>query len=181
VIADLPQKIVTCITFSLILYFMTNLRRTPEAFFIYILFSFTTLLSMSMVFRSIAALSRTVSQALAPAAVLILALILYTGFAVPVRDMVPWFRWINYIDPVAYGFESLMINEFRNKKIPCAAFVPSGPGYMDVSPEQKICSTTGAAAGANFVDGNTYLIINYQYDPAHLWRQVSSDVHATYC
>jgi hypothetical protein len=92
-----------------------------------------------------------------------------------------WFRWINYIDPVAYGFESLMINEFRNKKIPCAAFVPSGPGYMDVSPEQKICSTTGAAAGANFVDGNTYLIINYQYDPAHLWRQVSSDVHATYC
>jgi ATP-binding cassette subfamily G (WHITE) protein 2 (PDR) len=25
--------------------------------------------------------------------------------------MHPWFRWINYLDPVAYAFESLMINE----------------------------------------------------------------------
>lgn len=171
-IADLPQKIVTAVAFNIVLYFMTNLRRTPEAFFIYMLFSFTVVLSMSMVFRTIGALSRTVSQAMAPSAVLILGLVLYTGFAVPVRDMVPWFRWINYIDPVAYGFEALMINEFRNRQIPCSAFVPTGPGYLGVSPEQKICSTTGAAAGADFVDGNTYLTVNYQYDPSHLWRQV---------
>jgi ATP-binding cassette subfamily G (WHITE) protein 2 (PDR) len=168
-IADLPQKIVTCITFSLVLYFMTNLRRTPEAFFIYMLFSFITGLSMSMVFRLIGALSRTISQALAPAAVLVLALVLYTGFAVPIRDMVPWFRWIIYINPVAYGFEAVMINELRNRKIPCGKFVPSGPDYSDVSPEQRICSTTGAAAGADFVDGNTFLIVNYGYGPAHLW------------
>jgi ABC-type multidrug transport system permease subunit len=52
-------------------------------------------------------------QAMAPAAIFILALVIYTGFAIPTRDMHPWFRWINYLDPVAYGFEALMINEVR--------------------------------------------------------------------
>jgi ABC-type multidrug transport system permease subunit len=48
---------------------------------------------------------------MAPAAIFILALIIYTGFAIPIIDMHPWFRWINYLDPVAYAFEALMINE----------------------------------------------------------------------
>lgn len=50
-------------------------------------------------------------QAMAPAALFILGLVLYTGFTIPVRDMHPWFKWISYIDPVAYAFEALMINE----------------------------------------------------------------------
>jgi ATP-binding cassette subfamily G (WHITE) protein 2 (PDR) len=66
---------------------------------------------MSMIFRSIGALSRSLAQAQAPAAVFILALIIYTGFAIPTGNMRPWFRWINYLDPVAYGFEALMVNE----------------------------------------------------------------------
>jgi ABC-type multidrug transport system permease subunit len=48
---------------------------------------------------------------MAPAAVFILALVIYTGFAIPTRDMHPWFRWLNYINPVGYAFEALMINE----------------------------------------------------------------------
>lgn len=103
-ICDLPNKIATAIFFNLTLYFLTNLRRTPSAFFTFLLFSFTVVLTMSMVFRSIGALSRSLSQAMAPAAVFILALIIYTGFTIPTRDMHPWFRWINYLDPVRYPF-----------------------------------------------------------------------------
>lgn len=51
---------------------------------------------------------------MAPAAVFILALVIYTGFAIPTRGMHPWFRWINWIDPVAYAFEALMINEVHH-------------------------------------------------------------------
>jgi len=67
---------------------------------------------MSMIFRSIAALSRQFVQAMTPAAVIMVGLIVYTGFAIPVNKMRGWSRWINYIDPIAYGFESLMVNEF---------------------------------------------------------------------
>jgi ATP-binding cassette subfamily G (WHITE) protein 2 (PDR) len=189
-ICDLPNKIGTCIVFSLTLYFMTNLRRTPGHFFVYFLYSFVCTLTMSMYFRSIASLSRTLSQAMAPAALFILALVIYTGmlntpilytvtnstiysgFAIPTRDMHPWFRWLNYLDPVAYGFEALMINEFHNRQIPCSQFVPAGPTYEDVSSAQRICSTTGAAAGANFVDGDTYLAVNFQYYASHQWRNL---------
>ena len=55
---------------------------------------------------------------MAPAAVIILALIIYTGFAIPITYMHPWFRWINYLDPVSYAFEALMINEVRMLWLP---------------------------------------------------------------
>ena len=86
-ICDLPNKIGTSVFFNLTLYFMTGLRRTPSAFFIFYLFSFTCVLTMSMFFRSVAAMSRTLSQAMAPAAVTMLGLIIYTGFAVPIRGL----------------------------------------------------------------------------------------------
>ena len=171
-ICDLPNKLTTSLLFNLTLYFMTNLRRTPSAFFTFYLFSFTCVLAMSMFFRTIAATSRTLSQALAPAAILILALIIYTGFTVPIGNMHPWFRWINYIDPVAYAFESLMINEFHNRRFPCTTFVPAGPGYDSVAPDQHICSTVGAVAGSNYVEGDAYILQSFQYVRPHLWRNL---------
>lgn len=110
-ICDLPNKILCSVFFNLALYFMTGLRRTPGAFFTFLLFSFVAVLNMSMFFRSIASMSRSLAQAMAPAAIFILALIIYTGFTIPIADMHPWFRWINYVDPVAYVFEALMINQ----------------------------------------------------------------------
>jgi ATP-binding cassette subfamily G (WHITE) protein 2 (PDR) len=169
-IADLPNKVGVTLIFDFIVYFMSNLRRTPENFFVFLLFTFTCTCTMSMLFRSIAALSRTLAQAMAPAAVFILALIIYTGFAIPTRDMHPWFRWINYIDPVAYAFEALMVNEFHNRRMDCSQFIPAGAEYLNSSPSERVCATTGAAAGADFVDGDTWLRVNYQYEYSHLWR-----------
>jgi ABC-type multidrug transport system permease subunit len=124
---------------------------------------------MSMAFRTIGNLSRVVSQAMAPSAVLILVLVTYTGFTIPMRDMRPWFRWINYLNPVAYGFES-DDKRILWQKMPCTQFVPIGPGYFNVTLDQRICSTTGAVAGADFVDGDTYLRINFKYEDSYLWR-----------
>ena len=55
---------------------------------------------MSAVFRTMAAVTKTVSQAMALSGVLILAIVVYTGFTVPVSYMHPWFGWIRYINPV---------------------------------------------------------------------------------
>ncbi|KAL9127279.1 MAG: hypothetical protein Q9217_003814 [Psora testacea] len=171
-ICDLPSKIGTSIFFNLTLYFMTNLRRTPSAFFTYYLFSFLCVLAMSMFFRSIAAMSRTLAQAMAPAAVLILALVIYTGFAVPIRDMHPWFRWINYIDPVAYAFESLMINEFHNRDFSCTNFVPTGSSYANVSPDERVCNTVGSRPGQDYVNGDAFINTSFSYYHSHLWRNL---------
>jgi ATP-binding cassette, subfamily G (WHITE), member 2, PDR len=109
---------------------------------------------------------------MAPAAILILAIVIYTGFALPVPNMRGWGRWINYLDPVAYGFESLMINEFfgRNFTCPPTSFVPMGSSYANASALEHVCSAVGAIAGSNIVQGAAYIESSYQYVPSHKWR-----------
>lgn len=96
---------------------MSNLRREPGAFFFFLLVSYLTVLTMSGIFRTTAAISRTLSQAMVPSTMLLLGLVMYTGFVIPVDYMPGWSRWINYIDPVAYAFEALMINEVSNSPV----------------------------------------------------------------
>ena len=169
-LCDMPNKISNAIMFNLTLYFLTNLRREPGPFFVFLLFTFSTTLAMSMIFRTIAASSRSLAQALAPAAIILLALMIYTGFVVPISSMGVWFRWINYIDPIAYAFESLMVNEFDGRMFPCAQYIPQGGQYNDVGPNSRVCSVVGAIAGTNDVSGGRYIEQTYRYFPQNKWR-----------
>ncbi|KAH7308379.1 ABC-2 type transporter-domain-containing protein [Stachybotrys elegans] len=164
-ICDLPTKLATSIVFHVTLYFMTNLRRTASAFFTHLLFMFFVVLTMSMVFRTIGSMSRTLEQALAPVSVMVLLYALYTGFVIPVPYMKPWLSWFRWLNPMSYVYESLMINEF-NRKFPCVSTVPSGPGYMDGQGlSEKICPVVGAQPGEENVDGASYLRLT-EYIPA---------------
>lgn len=85
----------------------------------------------------------TILLSMAPAAILILAIVIYTGFALPIPYMRGWARWINYLDLVSYGFESLMVNEFWNREFSCSQFIPNyGNGV------NQVCSTVGSTAGS---------------------------------
>ncbi|KAF1977467.1 ABC drug exporter AbcA [Bimuria novae-zelandiae CBS 107.79] len=169
-LTDMPYKILNCIGFNLVLYFMTNLRREPGYFFFFLLVSFLLTLVMSMFFRSIASLSRSLVQALAPAAILILALVMFTGFTIPPNYVLGWSVWIRYLNPVAYAFESLMINEFHDRNFPCVNYVPSGPGYENVGGLQHVCSTVGSVPGQPFVRGDDFIGSAFEYKAEHKWR-----------
>ncbi|KAJ5233124.1 ABC multidrug transporter A-2 [Penicillium chermesinum] len=169
-LVDLPAKFMMAVTFNLIIYFIPDLRRTAGHFFIFFLFSFSTTLVMSNMFRWIGAASRTMAQATVPASIFMLALVIYTGFAIPTRDMHPWFRWLNWLNPIAYSFESLMVNEFSDRQFNCTAYVPAGVGYEHVSLSNTICAEKGAVAGQPFVDGDAYINTTYEYYKEHLWR-----------
>lgn len=146
---------------------MANLRKDAGAFFVFLLFGFTCTLTMSMILRSIGQMSRTVHQALTPAAIFILALIIYTGFILPTRMMQGWLRWINYINPIAYGFEALIVNELAGRRFRCIQFIPA---YPDALPSQRSCSIAGAQPGADFIDSSAYMNNVYGYYYSHLWR-----------
>ena len=170
-LCDMPYKLTNSVTFNIPLYFLTNLRREPGAFFVFLLFSIVTTLTMSMLFRTIAASSRTLSQALVPAAILILGLVIYTGFTIPTKNMLGWSRWMNYIDPIAYGFETLMVNEFHNRDFKCTKKMLV-PGYADASMANMVCSAVGAVAGADVVHGDDYLHQSYRYYNSHKWSNL---------
>ena len=86
-IMDLPYKITNALVVNSTLYFMANLRREAGPFFFFFLVAFTMGLSMSMLFRLIASMTKTIAQALAPASVVLIFIVLYTGFAIPVQYM----------------------------------------------------------------------------------------------
>ncbi|KAK0713451.1 ATP-binding cassette transporter [Lasiosphaeria miniovina] len=169
VLVDFPAKIVGAISFNLVFYFMTNLHREPGAFFFYLLVVFLVILAMSGIFRFVGSLSRTEGQAMVPASVMMLALLIFTGFVVPVDYMLPWCRWINYLNPVAYGYEALMINEFHGRKFLCAAHIPD---YENASSSNTACNAVGAVPGQLDVSGDDYINSAYSYYHNHKWRNV---------
>lgn len=173
-LCDLPYKVVNSIVFNLTLYFMANLRREPGAFFFYLLTTFLATLAMSMMFRTIGSASRTLSQAMVPAAIIILGLVIFTGFVIPIDYMLGWCRWMNYIDPLAYAFESLMVNEFHNRRFACTVYVPSAsmPEYANVGAFNHICSSTGAIAGQDFILGDDFINSSFSYYVSHKWRNI---------
>lgn len=122
---------------------------------------------MSAVFRTMAAITKTISQAMTLAGVLVLALVVYTGFVVPVPYMKPWFGWIHYINPIYYAFEILIANEFHGRNFTCSSIIPA---YTPLVGESFICSIAGARAGEDFVSGDAFIAASYSYSYSHVWR-----------
>ncbi|KAG7195696.1 Multidrug resistance protein [Scheffersomyces spartinae] len=170
IITELPVKVGMSLGFNITLYFMANLRRTAGNFFIYLLFCFTCTLVMSHLFRAIGAVSTSLAGAMTPANVLLMAMVIFTGFVIPTPYMLGWSRWINYINPVGYIFESLMVNEFHNREFECLTFLPLGPEYANVPMNQRVCLVAGAKPGSSVVNGSDYIAISFKYYHAHKWR-----------
>lgn len=75
IVSDIPVKFMQAVFFNIILYFMSGLRREAAQFFLYFLITYISTFVMSAVFRTLAACTKTVSQAMALAGVLVLALV----------------------------------------------------------------------------------------------------------
>lgn len=151
---------------------MTNLKREAGSFFFFIFTTFLITMVMSMVFRTIAASSRTLAQALAPGSLVITSLLMYSGFAIPKPYLLGWSKWIFYFDPLSYAFESLMVNEFSHRKFDCSTYVPFGGIYDTVTGQQRVCSAVGSRPGLGQVDGDDYIVSAFEYYHSHKWRYV---------
>ncbi|KAK2027777.1 ABC-2 type transporter [Colletotrichum zoysiae] len=130
VVADIPIKFVNALCFNVILYFLAGLLLTYIATFV-------------------------MSAAMTLAGVLVLALVIYTGFVVTQNQMVDWFFWLKYVNPVFYAFEILIANEFHGREFICSQIIPS---YAPLVGDSWICSAIGAVAGQP----------TYYY--SHVWR-----------
>ncbi|GKZ36792.1 hypothetical protein AbraIFM66950_007990 [Aspergillus brasiliensis] len=171
IVSDIPVKFVSAVVFNIIFYFLAGLRYEPSQFFIFFLFTFLSTLAMSGIFRTLAASTKTLAQAMAMAGVIVLAIVIYTGFVIPTPQMssIPWFSWIRWINPVYYTFEALIANEFHGRRFTCSQFIPS---YPTLSGDSFICSIRGSVAGERTVSGDAYIETQYSYTYAHEWRNL---------
>lgn len=121
IVSDVPVKFVTTVVFDIILYFLAGLRREPSQFFIFFLITFVVGQIMSAVFRTLAAVTKTISQAMTLAGVMVLALVIYTGYVLPQPYMKPWFDWIHYLSkPISRQFRATcMLTTFCRSNLLC--------------------------------------------------------------
>ncbi|KAI9791015.1 MAG: hypothetical protein M1816_004582 [Peltula sp. TS41687] len=171
VVVDVPLVIIQVLIFSVIVYWMSNLRRAASAYFIAVLILFFTTMTMYSFFRAVGSLSGSLDGATRVTGVSIQALIVYTGYLIPTRKMRPWFKWLIHINPVQYGYEALIANEFHTMQIQCVPpyLVPYGPGSQ---PGHQACAIQGSRPGQTVVDGEEYIRSSYNYTRAHLWRNI---------
>ncbi|KAL9587945.1 MAG: hypothetical protein Q9203_003238 [Teloschistes exilis] len=168
-VVDLPLCLVQVLLFDIVIYFMSGLGRTASQFFISLLILFMQTLSMYSFFRAIGALVGSLDIATRITGVAVQALIVYTGYLIPPSKMHPWFKWLIWINPVQYGFEALMANEFAGLTIPCVPpnLVPYG---ADAVAGYQSCTLRGSQQGLTSVQGADYIREAFTYERAHLWR-----------
>ncbi|OAL35851.1 hypothetical protein AYO20_04757 [Fonsecaea nubica] len=169
-IVDIPVKFVISTLFNLVFYFMSGLRPDASSFFTFLLFNFVCTLVMSSIFRSIGAASKQLAQAYAIAGVGVLMMVIYTGFTLQTSYMHPWFRWINYINPIAYIFEALLVNEVHDREFPCAPQSLVPPYARGAS--NFACAVIGAKPDQRIVAGDSWVQSGYQYSYSHIWRNL---------
>ncbi|KAJ7471516.1 pleiotropic drug resistance ABC transporter [Mycena galericulata] len=183
-LVDLPITFATTAVFAILLYFIVGLQRTAAQFFIFYLFLFTMAVTMKAFFRAIAAAFKDPAPAQSVAGILLLGLVVYTGYTVPKPVRVLRFpprvftdpltrsrcnyipigalRWITYIN-------AWWQTSSERSMVLVRRWFPRGPGYENVSITNQVCATVGSVQGQNFVDGNKFIAASYEYSYSHEW------------
>lgn len=195
-IVDLPITFITQLIFSVIVYFIVGLQRTATQFLVFYLLVFLITVTMKAFYRALAAAFKRESSAQAVAGIMTLVLVLYTGYAIPKPTMIgalrwiTWanvstesthsvlhtslIRWITWLQPLRYGFEAILTNEFHTLNAPCSALVPRGPSYENATLINQVCTAVGSISGESTVSGSRFVSLSYGYSYSNLWRVSSS-------
>lgn len=101
------------ILFSLITYWAIGFRNTAQAYFIHM----ATLLVLVFLGNSLGVMLSSmfsdIRTAFSIAPVIMMPLMLFSGFMSNVDSIVVWLRWLQYISPVRYSMEIFLRNEYR--------------------------------------------------------------------
>jgi len=170
ILVDLVFASVQIFVFSVIVYFMTGLVRTPGAFFTFVLIIIVGYLCMTLFFRTVGCLCPDFDYAIKFAAVIITLFVICSGYIIQYQSQQVWLRWIFYINVLGLGFSALMMNEFERLTMRCTSesLIPSGPGYSNI--DNQVCTLAGSTAGSAIVSGTAYVKTAFSYDPKDLWR-----------
>ncbi|KAH7214361.1 ABC-2 type transporter-domain-containing protein [Fusarium oxysporum] len=170
-ITDIPIVMLQVTCFTLILYFMSGLQVDAGKFFTcWIVVNASTLCFLQL-FRAVGAMFNHFGLASYISGLLSTILFVYAGYLIPFGKMHPWFRWIFYLNPAAYAFESLMTNEFQGLKLECIApqYIPFGAGYDSQNRDFRGCTVAGSDE-SGMIDGVAYVQQQYDYAVGHTWR-----------
>ncbi|OMP84439.1 Brefeldin A resistance protein, partial [Diplodia seriata] len=171
-LGDIPFALTEVLAFALPYYFLLGLdASTAGAFFTFYVVLAAFYSAALAMFRALGAWAPGESSAMLAAGAALPVALLYSGYAPPMPEALPWGRWLRRVSPSPWALEALLANEFGRIALGCteAQMVPSGEGYGGGGRWQG-CPLPGVAKGEKVVGGEEYLRAYYGYEKKHLWR-----------
>ena len=154
-ISGFPFRMLGLTCFLIIIYFLSGLNRTAHSFFIVYLFLTMCSEAINGLFEMVSAGCDNISQANSISGILMLSISMYSTYMIQLPSMHPWFKWISYILPIRYAFESMLNAEFHGRHMSCGGtLVPSGPGYTNITDANRVCAFVGSQPGQSWVLGD---------------------------
>ncbi|KAJ5747534.1 uncharacterized protein N7511_009230 [Penicillium nucicola] len=168
VITDIPVVFLQVTVFTIVYYWMCAFQADAGKFFTFWISVNASTLCFLSFYRSIGANCTKFGNASKVSGFLTTIMMIYTGYLIPFQKMHVWFRWIFWINPASYAFETLMGNEFGGLTMNCVSpeYVPYGSSYDN--DEFRGCTIAGASGGG--ISGADYISAQYHYSIHHVWR-----------
>ncbi|CAO3635400.1 unnamed protein product [Cunninghamella echinulata] len=170
VLLDIPFAIAQILLFEICTYFMMGLNLTAGRFFTYFITMFFINMATIGFFRFFGAITSSFFVATQLSSVIIILFYNYTGYIISYSKMHPWLFWIYWMNPLAYGAKTLLINELEDQVYSCEGpgnSVPYGAEYTDWN--YKACTMQGGVPGESSVAGSAYLLTALSYKPWEKW------------
>ena len=178
-LVQFPVRLIAITCFAIIIYFLTHLKTEAGAFFHYYLFINLVVQAVSGLFVMLASLMPNASAAMGICGISMISMVIYSSYMIQRPSMYWWFKWFSYCNPVLYAFESMILMQFHNLRMPCSPFelIPFGTSYANIDSRlNQVCGFVGAAKskplydGTNDVKGDIYLELAFTYTFNHVWR-----------
>ncbi|XP_062517681.1 protein white-like [Corticium candelabrum] len=119
-LSEVPFNIGLPLFFVIPAYWMIGLKETASSFFFcYLILVFVGDISQSAGYI-VSAMSSTVPVALALGPAFVMPFLLFGGLFIKSSEIPVYFDWIRYINWFYYGFEGLVINEWRDTDVACS-------------------------------------------------------------
>ncbi len=115
VVMDLPFVIVTPLLSTIILYFGVGFERTAGQFFYFYLVLFLVVMNASSFGYLCSSIFSKAETATGLAPIIIMPILLFSGFFSNSGSYPVWIGWIQWISPIRYGLEGLVYNEFSTR------------------------------------------------------------------
>ncbi|KAI7870595.1 ABC-2 type transporter-domain-containing protein [Spinellus fusiger] len=170
VVMDIPYSLAQVILYGLCSYFITGFNLTAGKFFTFLVILFFVNMTMNGFFRMFGTFTRSFFVATQMAGFMIIASFNYVGYIIPYPKMHPWLYWYYWINPLAYAYKALLVNEMNEQSYTCEGpgnSIPYGPGYDNW--DNKICTMVGGVPGQNHVLGQDYLYQALSYRVSEAW------------
>lgn len=117
-IVELPLLVIGPILNALIVYWMIKLHTGASYFFLFFLISFLCTLAGNSFGLLVSSFFTDAKVASGMLPMIVLPLMLFSGFYKNRKDLPGWIGWLEYISPIKYAFVGYARNEYRNTTAP---------------------------------------------------------------